>query len=120
METVELRIRLQQALDFKGKKAIDMSKDLKIPKSAISQYLSGKSKNMPSQRLHLICKYLGVCEAWMMGYDVPMERRDEKKSTANSGLSEKKQELINFLETVPDNKVDYVIRIMQTILQDEK
>lgn len=117
---MELRTRLQKALDLSGKKAVDLSKDLDIPKSAISQYLSGKSKNMPSARLYAICKYLNVSEAWMMGYDVPMEREEQKKPTENSGVSKKKQELINFLETVPDDKVDYVIRIMQTILQDDK
>lgn len=56
---------------------------------------------------------LKVSVAYLMGYQ-------EEKPTDRSGLSEKKQELINFLETVPDDKVDYVIRIMQTILQDEK
>ena len=116
---MELKTRLQVALNLREKKAVDLSKDLDIPKSAISQYLSGKSKNMPSARLYAICKYLNVSEAWMMGYDVPMER-EEKKPTENGGLSEKKKELILFLETVPDNKVDYVIRIMQSILQDDK
>ena len=117
---MELKARFQKALELSGKKAVDLSKDLKIPKSAISQYLSGKSKNMPSARLYAICKYLNVSEAWMMGYDVPMEREEIKKPSNEERLSEKKQELIKFLGTVPDEKVDYVIRIMQTILQDEK
>lgn len=117
---MELRTRFQQALDLSGKKAIDVSRDLNIPKSAISQYLSGKSKNMPSTRLYAICKYLDVSEAWMMGYDVPMERGEEKKPNKDDGRSKKKKELMLFLETVPDDKVDYVIRIMQSILQDDK
>ena len=117
---MELRTRFQQALDLSGKKAIDVSRDLNIPKSAISQYLSGKSKNMPSARLYAICKYLDVSEAWMMGYDVPMERGEIKKPTTASELSESKNKLMLFLETVPDDKVDYVIRIMQSILQDDK
>lgn len=73
-----MRYRLQQALDNAGKKPVDLSKDLKIPKSAISQYLSGRSKNMPSERLYAIAKYLDVAEAWLMGFDVPMERHWEK------------------------------------------
>lgn len=70
----EMKKRLQYALDMAGKKAVDLSRDLNIPKSAISQYLSGRSKSMPSPRLNAICKYLDVSEAWLMGYDVPMER----------------------------------------------
>lgn len=74
IKQAELKDRLQKALDMNDKKPVDLVKDLNIPKSAISQYLSGNSKNMPSDRMYAICKYLNVSEAWMMGYDVPMER----------------------------------------------
>lgn len=77
---VELKDRLQKALDIRDKKPVDIVKDLNIPKSAISQYLSGKSKNMPSPRLFDIAKYLNVSEAWLMGCDVPMERLEVQKS----------------------------------------
>lgn len=76
----DLKNRLQKALDYNDKKAADLAKDLNIPKSAISQYLSGRSKNMPSERMYAICKYLNVSEAWMMGFDVPMERPIDHKS----------------------------------------
>ena len=70
-ERVDLKDRLREALDLREKKPIDLVRDLKIPKSAVSQYLSGRSQNMPSERMYSICKYLRVSEPWMMGYDVP-------------------------------------------------
>mgnify|MGYP003289409505 CR=1 FL=1 len=76
----DLKNRLQKALDYNDKKAADLAKDLNIPKSAVSQYLSGRSKNMPSERMYAICKYLNVSEAWMMGFDVSMERPIDHKS----------------------------------------
>jgi transcriptional regulator with XRE-family HTH domain len=82
MSRAELKDRLQEALYIRDKKAVDLVRDLKIPKSAISQYLSGKSQNMDSERLYSICKYLDVSEPWMMGYDVSMERNMEKKNNA--------------------------------------
>lgn len=82
MSRAELKDRLQEALYIRDKKAVDLVRDLKIPKSAISQYLSGKSQNMDSERLYAICKYLDVSEPWMMGYDVSMERNMEKKNNA--------------------------------------
>ena len=84
MRKAELKDRLQEALNIRDKKAIDLSRDLKIPKSAISQYLSGKSLNMDSGRLHSICKYLDVSEPWLMGYNVPMERNMEKKKQCHN------------------------------------
>lgn len=41
----ELKDRLQEAMNLREKKAADLANDLEIPKSALSQYLSGKSKN---------------------------------------------------------------------------
>jgi len=76
----ELKDRLQHALNIREKKSVDLVRDLNIPKSAVSQYLSGKSQNMDSERLYSICKYLDVSEPWMLGFDVPMERKIEKKN----------------------------------------
>ncbi len=80
----ELKNRLQIALDNAGKKPVDLSKALKIPKSAISQYLSGRSKSMPSERLYIIAEYLDVSEAWLMGFDVPMERTRTMQKKADT------------------------------------
>lgn len=74
-EKEELKDRLRKALDLREKKAVDLSRDLKIPKSAISQYLAGYRTIKDSERLYLISEYLDVSEAWLMGFDVPMERR---------------------------------------------
>lgn len=47
--------------------------DVKMNKSDISQYVSGKVE--PNQdKLYILGKALNVNEAWLMGYDVPMER----------------------------------------------
>lgn len=81
MPIAEMKDRLQLALDLNNKKAIDLANDLDIPKSAISQYLSGKSKKLDSIRIFIIAEYLNVSEAWLMGFDVPMERPKMKEMT---------------------------------------
>lgn len=70
----ELKDRLRMALELREKKAVDLARDLKIPKSALSQYLSGYRTIKDSKRLYIIAEYLDVSEAWLMGFDVPMER----------------------------------------------
>lgn len=74
MKIAELKDRLREALELRNKKAVDLVRDLKIPKSAISQYLSGISQKMDSERLYVVAKYLNVSEPWLIGYDVPKER----------------------------------------------
>lgn len=70
----EMKDRLRTALELREKKAVDLARDLKIPKSAVSQYLSGNRTIKDSKRLYIIAEYLDVSEAWLMGFDVPMER----------------------------------------------
>ena len=80
IKVAELKDRLREAMNLRKKKAVDLSTDLGIPKSAISQYLSGGTKDMDSSRLYKICVYLNVSEAWMMGFDVPMEKNEMQKN----------------------------------------
>lgn len=81
----ELRDRLQQALDRKGWKSVDLVEATGVPKGAISYYLSGRSKPK-ADRLYVIAKALDVSEAWLLGYDVPMGRTDDQKK--NDQLAE--------------------------------
>ena len=69
----ELKTRLKQAMEESGIKAVDLVEKTKIPKSSISQYLSGRTKPN-DERIYLLSKALYVSEAWLMGYDVPKER----------------------------------------------
>ena len=70
--------RLGEALAKREIKAIDLSTALNIPKSTVCYYLSGRNE-AKSDRVYLIAKYLDVNEAWLMGYDVPMQRDEGQK-----------------------------------------
>ena len=77
-KTAELSSRLREALDLNNMKPIELSKRTGIPKSMVSYYLSGKTEPK-SDRVFEISKALGVSEAWLLGYDVPMARTTEQK-----------------------------------------
>lgn len=65
--------RLRQAMTLRRIKQIELCEMTGIPKSAISQYLRGSFE--PKQdRLWTLAKALGVSEAWLMGYEVGMDR----------------------------------------------
>lgn len=65
------RERLSNALADRKMKPIELSEITGIPKSAISQYMSGYTK--PKQdRISLISKALNVSEVWLLGYDAPL------------------------------------------------
>lgn len=65
--------RLKQAMQLKKITQSELCEITGIPKSAMSQYVSGAFA--PKQkRTYLIAKALDVNEAWLLGYDVPIER----------------------------------------------
>lgn len=65
--------RIKLALSLKDLTQSDLCRMTEISKSTMSQYLSGKYE--PSQlKTEIIARALNVSEAWLMGYDVPMER----------------------------------------------
>ena len=61
--------RIKIALTIKGMKQSDLCRITKIPKSALSQYISGAFE--PKQdRIYLMAQALNVNETWLMGLDV--------------------------------------------------
>lgn len=78
--------RIAKALKIRNMKQTDLCKYAKVPKSSLSLYLSGAYE--PKQnRIYDMAKALGVNEAWLMGYDVPMER-EERKTLIEPKLTE--------------------------------
>lgn len=73
MKKVEIKDRIRNAMDLRNLTQSELSEKAKIDKGQLSSYLSGKYK--PRQKnIEAIAKTLNVDEAWLMGFDVPMER----------------------------------------------
>ncbi len=84
MERTSTAERLKQIMEERNLKQVDILNlslpicakyDVKMNKSDISQYVSGKVE--PSQeKLVILGLALNVTEAWLMGFDLPKERKD--------------------------------------------
>ena len=107
--------RLQQVMSERNLKQVDVislskvhQKELgvKLGKSALSQYINGKS-TPDQEKLVLLARTLGVSEAWLMGYDVPMKKTSKKAHTEDSDLETiiKNQQIIN-------DKLDKIINLL--------
>ncbi|MGC6173291.1 transcriptional regulator [Lacrimispora sp. 38-1] len=82
MENENTAIRLKKIMTDRNLRQTDILNlaipfcnmyNVKMNKSDISQYCSGKTE--PNQKkLFVLGKALNVSEAWLMGFDVPMER----------------------------------------------
>lgn len=111
--------RIKMALSIKGVRQSDLCRLTKIPKSALSQYISGAYE--PKQdRIYLIAQALNVSEAWLMGLDVPMERQAKKASPEEPQLTEGEQTLINLFRRVPEEQQQLVLQMIRAALGNPK
>lgn len=95
--------------------------DIKMGKSALSQYISGKS--VPDQnKLVLLGKTLNVSEPWLMGYDVPKER--------NNNMVENNKETIDLKDvlnrtvafdghTLDDNDAELIKSLLENMVKNK-
>lgn len=108
--------RLKEALATKGMKQTELSKLTGIDKGTISHYISGSYK-AKADNLYEISKALDVSEAWLMGLDVPKERKEltvnddelplddrEVLNILSSFSKEKRRQAISYLRYLRDSK----------------
>lgn len=87
MRTSTPSIRLKELMSERHLKQVDILEmslpyqkktGIKLSKSTLSQYITGKSRP-DDDRLYLLSLTLGVSEGWIMGYDVNQSRLDDNK-----------------------------------------
>lgn len=78
MEKEHLKDRLQKAMQLRGFRAQDLVDRTGIPKNTMSYYLSGKTEPK-ADRLYKLAAALDVNEAWLLGYDVQIQRSPAQK-----------------------------------------
>ncbi|MBR3503849.1 MAG: hypothetical protein IKO07_06345 [Clostridia bacterium] len=89
--------------------------DVKIPRNALSQYVTGKV--LPKQdKLTILGLALGVSEVWLMGYDVPMER--EKPAPEPS--SSERDEITALFASLSDENQKRLLDYAQVLLKAQQ
>ena len=92
-EKVPCSERLKQASLIRNIKQVELCEKTGIKKSAMSQYFRGTFE--PKQNsIYLLAKVLDVTEAWLMGYDVPMERTESGRTALNESSSDSREQAI--------------------------
>lgn len=73
MEKYEKKNRIDEALNIRGLKQIELAEKAGIAKNSINHWI--KQRYQPKQEpLLKMARVLDVSEMWLAGYDVPMER----------------------------------------------
>jgi transcriptional regulator with XRE-family HTH domain len=107
--------RIAKALAIRNVRQADLAQMAKIPKSSLSLYL--KDAYEPKQdRIFLIAQALHVSEAWLMGYDVPMEKEKENSPT-EPVLSEGEKLMLELFRQIPADKQAAALEMLRAALK---
>ena len=109
---VTLYERLSDLCEEKGIKGGRMCTELGISKSLMTDLKSGRKKGVNAETAQKISSYFGVTVGYLLG-----EEEKEEKPAAEDELSENMKQLIDFAKTVPEDKVEIVLKLMRTIVE---
>lgn len=85
---------------------------IKLGRNDLSQYVSGKVT--PSQKkLTILGLALNVSEAWLMGFDVPMEEKEPADD-----ISELESELVNLFRQIPKDSQPLVLSMIKAAIKN--
>lgn len=121
--TEKCATRIAKALSIRGMRQADLCEKTKIPKSAISQYISGAFE--PKQdRVYLISQALNVDPVWLMGYDVPMEKKEQPKDNkippTEESLSEGEKLVLELFRQIPEDRQPEALDLLRVALRMQK
>lgn len=113
MERSSTSKRLRQIMSERNLRQVDILEKskpfqkqlgVKMGRSALSQYVTGKSKP-DDKKLYLLSKTLNVSEAWLMGYDVDKKRIPDSERNSISNDQPEIISIYNKLEQPRQGKV---------------
>jgi transcriptional regulator with XRE-family HTH domain len=106
--------KIKVARIAKGMTQEELGNLLGIQKSAVAKYENGRVVNIKRSTLKKISDILDIPPI-----ELVFDGQKEKPITDDE-LSENVKKLVDFARTVPEEKVDLVLKLMRTILEDDR
>lgn len=113
--------RIRKALSVRNMTQTELCEKAKISKSTLSEYLKGLYE--PKQdKVFILSQALNVDPVWLMGYDVPMEKKEEetKKPPDKPELTEGEKVLLDLFNRVPKDQQQLVLQMIRAALGGPK
>lgn len=99
--------------DEKGIKGAKLCNETGISKGLLTDLKMGRRTGVSAVTAQKIASYFGVSVGYLLGE----EEKEEKPTAEDDGLSENMKKLIDFAKSVPDDKVELVLKVMKSIVE---
>ena len=107
--------RIRQLREEKKLTQEELARLLDTKRQTISKYEKGIVTNIPSDRIEAMARILDTTPEYILGWDI-----EEENPADSAGLSENQKKLIDFAKTVPQDKVDMILRVMRSIVESDE
>ena len=111
---MDIGIKIKLARQAKGMTQEELGEILGVQKSAIAKYENGRVVNIKRSTLKKISDVLGIPPSELI-FDEKKETPDEEAE-----VSENLRLLIDFAKSDPEDKAEMILRVIKSILGDEK
>lgn len=120
MNKVDIKERIKQGLEIREITQTQLAARANIDKGQLSSYISGKYK--PRQNnIDALAAALNVNEAWLMGFDVPMERASNNVETDQSvSKSVECKEILEICEQLSTHNQRKVLTYSKNLLSAQQ
>lgn len=100
---------LQRIMDMNGKTRREVCRDLGFSYNTYSDWVTGR-KYPRMDKVEMLAQYFGVAKSDFI-------EETFQPTAANDGLSDSKRELLDFVQTVPDEKAALILQAMKLLLE---
>lgn len=100
----------------KGIKGAKMCTDTGISKGLLTDLKMGRRTGVSAVTAQKIASYFGVSVGYLLGEEEKEEQK-EKPTVNDDELSESIKKLVDFAKSVPEDKVELVLKVMQSIVE---
>ena len=96
----------------RGIKGGKMCTDIGMSKGILTDLKMGRQTGLSAANAQKIASYFDVSVGYLLG-------EEKEKPIKDDGLSENMKALIDFVKTVPEDKIDLVLKVMKSIVEDD-
>lgn len=102
---------IKKARAEKGMTQEELAEKVGVKKSAVAKWENGRVSEIKRTNLKNLADVLGLDPNELLGDE------DSKKPVNEDGLTEGQRKLIAFAKTVPEDKVEMILKVMQSIVE---
>ena len=103
---------IKKARTEKGMTQEELAEKVGVKKSAVAKWENGRVSEIKRTNLKNLADALGLDPNLLLG-----DAEDSKKPVIEDGLTDSQRKLIAFAKTVPEDKAEMILKVIQSIVE---